>query len=201
MKTKVHLGAVVLALLMLVGCGGTGAPPAPTPPTTINVFDFMFRSKGVDIGPAKVYDNVTGDVAVRVTYTDTATSETHSVYEISRPRGCILVVAEEIWNRPPRLKLNAQTYWDDEESLKKVCYFPLTVTDGVPVRTDVKLAYWDWTDGIGKAQGTWSAWTIVTYAKGRLTIEEWYNDQQHPPTYHRVLVFGPEGILSLKDVR
>ena len=199
---RLSVFSAVLAAAILAGCDG-GPVPTPPPAPVVDVADFMFRSKGVNVGPAYVYDLVKDDgTIIRVTYTPDATTETHSVYKVDRARNCILVIAEEVWNRPPTLLRNSQTYWEDEDSLRKTCHFPLTIVAGAaPVRTEVPLAYWEWTDGVGKAAGTWKAWTMVSFSKDVLTVEEWYSDAAHPPTYHRVLVFGPQGIISLKDVK
>ncbi len=191
--------ALLSLSLLLAGCGGVGAPPTPPAPpaANIDVTDFMFRTHGADLGPAWVFDAVsaTGQI-VRVTYTPTATTETHSVYQ--RDKNCIRVVAEEVRARPSQRLLQTQSYDPPP------CYFPLTVTaDAPPFHTEVPQSDWTWTDGVGRARGTWRGWTEVSYANGRLFVEEWFTDSPGltKPTFHRVFEYTAERMVVLKDVR
>lgn len=193
----------LIAVLLLVGCGGHVPPVVvpPTPPVAVDVARTLFKTTGRDIGPAIITD-VISDTGLITRNANTASLdfETHSIYQIDESANCIRAVAEETWNKSPKYPHYIQIYPDTP------CWAVLHATSAATNPKFSSRYFWKQFNPDGSQigdtylDGTWEDYTVFTPGS---TLLEYYKDttaaKQPTDVYCVFSVYDSQGLAKLEN--
>lgn len=173
----------------------------------VRVADWMFKETPL---PRKIFGGVNlldvwlnPTTIARVTWVDGEPTENHSVFKIQEDGG-IDPVTEEEHTRGTQELLFVESYTRPGSGSS---YFPGSIWPGCVTQRAFKLALrWDDVvkgspsepEWLGEATGFTK--TSLSRDGKTLTVEERYDDPEHPPVYHRKFIYTKDGLQTVGNV-